>query len=375
MMRAAAMLALLSCLLACGLVAGCAAPGDPTARHPVVPIAITDLGAQQYGSSFSLTFTLPEQSMDHEALAEHPTIEIYRAELPPGGIPVKLTAWRLAYTIPSEQVDHYLKDPKGKRIEFRDPLTADDFTRVAGSSVAYKIRGRAVKARASGDSNIVTARIYPPPETPRDVHVDVTESALIVTWAEAATPPGAVSRAYRVYRGTIEADNENPPQDLSQAKLKAPMELVGPSTSAEFRDLHFEFGTHYLYTVRTVAQFGSDFVESADSAPAIITPRDIFPPAAPTGLEIALVPATPQTPAYVELSWAINQEADLAGYSVYRSDGEDTPGERISTETLLSPTFRDIPIQPGRRYYYRVSAVDRAGNESPKSAAVAVDVP
>jgi hypothetical protein len=157
--------------------------------------------------------------------------------------------------------------------------------------------------------------------------------------------------------------------------LKTPLELEGPSPSAEFRDSHFEFGTPYLYTVRSVAQFGADFVESADSAPVIVTPRDVFPPAAPLNLEIATVPATPQAPAYVELSWAISPEGDLAGYSVYRSDGEDEPGERVSAEILPSPTFRDISVQPGRRYYYRVTALDRAGNESPKSSAVTADVP
>ncbi len=97
--------------------------------------------------------------MDREALPEKPGIEIYRAELPPGGIPVKQTVWRLVYTIPSEQVDHYLK---GAHIEFRDPLKADDLARPADSSLAYKVRTRAVKARSSGDSNIIVARIYPP---------------------------------------------------------------------------------------------------------------------------------------------------------------------------------------------------------------------
>jgi fibronectin type 3 domain-containing protein len=105
------------------------------------------------------------------------------------------------------------------------------------------------------------------------------------------------------------------------------------------------------------------------------TPRDVFPPAAATGLEISIIPATNQTPAYVELSWAINSEADLAGYSVYRSEAEDAPGERINTEILPSPTFRDISVVSGKRYYYRVSALDRAGNESPKSSAVQADVP
>ena len=372
MIRAAAPFALASCLLACALVAGCAAPGEPTARHPVVPVAVTDLGALQYGGAFALTFTMPARSMDREALTEHPTIEIYRTALPPGSAPDKKTAWRLAYTIPSEQVDAYLK---AGHIEFHDPLTADDFARAAGSSVAYKVRTRVAKTRASADSNVVMARIYPPPEAPREIRVGVTESAVVVNWAEAPLPPGASSRGYRVYRAVIESGQENLSLNLSQAKLKTQLELAGASPATEFRDSHFEFGTPYLYTVRSVAQFGTDFVESADSAPAIVTPLDVFPPATPTSIEITIVPATQQAPAYVELSWAISPEGDLAGYSVYRSDAEDALGDRVSTEILPSPTFRDISVLPGRRYYYRVSALDRAGNESPKSSAVLADVP
>jgi hypothetical protein len=372
MIRPVAPLALAYCLLVCALAAGCAAPGDPTARHPIVPFAVTDLAARQYGNAFALTFTLPARSMEREPLAEHPAIEIYRAALPPGASPDKTTAWRLAYTIPSEQADSYLK---AGRVEFHDPLTAGDFARPPGSSVAYKIRTRSAKARASEDSNIVTTRIYPPPDAPRDVRVEVTESALALNWAETAVPPGASSRTYRVYRGEIDAGQENLPQDLSQAKLKTPLELAGTSPSTNFQDSHFEFGKPYLYTVRSVGQFGADAVESADSAPAIVTPQDVFPPAMPTGLEITVVPATQQASAYVELSWAIGAERDLAGYSVYRSDAEDAPGERVSTEILPSPTFRDISVLPGKRYYYRVSALDRAGNESPKSSAVIADVP
>src|SRR3984957_9825226 len=283
MIRAAALLVPASCLLACALAAGCAAPGEPTARHPVVPVAVSALSASQYGNAFALTFTLPTRSMDREALPDHPTIEIYRASLTPGAIPERKTAWRLAYTIPSEQGDVYLK---GARIEFRDPLTEEDFTRPAGSSIAYKVRTRAVKTRASADSNVVVARIYPPPEASHDVQAEVTESALIVKWAESAVPPGASSRAYRVYRGVIEVGQENLPRDISQVKLKSQLELEASSPSTEVRDLHFEFGTPYVYTVRTVAQFGADSVESPDSAPAVVTPRDTFPPAAPTNLEI-----------------------------------------------------------------------------------------
>jgi hypothetical protein len=373
MIRAAARLAFKSCVLASVLaIVGCAAPGEPTPRHPIVPVAVSDLSARQSGNSFALAFTLPTRSTDREALVEHPAIEIYRAELPPGGIPVKQTAWRLAYTIPPEQVDQYLKE---EHFEFRDPLTAEDFSRVPGTSAAYKVRTRATRARASADSNIVTARIYPAPDSPREVHVEVTEPTLIVHWAAVNPPAGTSSVTYRVYRGVAEPGETSISQDLSKTKLKSPLELEGSSSGTEFRDVHFEFGTPYVYSVRSVAQYGADSVESADSVPTLVTPRDIFPPATPTGLEIAVIPASPQVPAYVELSWAISTEEDLAGYFVYRSDREGAPGERVNAEILPSPAFRDISVQPGKRYYYRVSALDRAGNESPMSSAVVADVP
>src|SRR4029077_1034630 len=289
MIRPAAFLDLTFSLLGCALSAGCAAPGDPIARPPVVPSTGTDLAAQQSGNALALTFTLPTRSLDREALPERPAIEIYRTELPPGRTPVKQTAWRLAYTIPSEQVDRYLS---GEHVEFRDPLTVEDFARETGSLVAYKVRTRAVKARASADSNAVTVRIYPPPEAPRDLKVDATESALVVTWSQATLPAGASSGGYRVYRGVLESSEENPPQEAGQVKFKTPLELVGTSPSTDFRDPRFEFGTRYLYTVRSVAQFGADLVESADSPPAEVMPRDVFPPAAPAGVELTVVAAT-----------------------------------------------------------------------------------
>jgi hypothetical protein len=373
MSRAAARVAYVSGVLVCALMAGCAAPGEPTARHPVVPVAITDLAARQSGNVVVLTFSLPHQSTDRESLAEPPTIEIYRAPLSPGASPNRKTPWRLVYTIPPERVDSYLN---GDRVEFRDPLTPDDLGQAAGSSLAYMIRTRTVKSRASGDSNILTARVYPPPGTPRDVHVSVTESAILLSWSESLEAGAAARTAgYHVYRAEVEHGVDSAPQQVSQAKLKSPLELQGSLTSREFSDTHFEFGHTYLYIVRAFAQYGADTIESADSSPVVVTARDTFPPATPAGLEAAIIPATPETPARVELSWAISSEGDLAGYHVYRSDREDSPGERINRETLPIPTFRDISVVPGRRYFYRVSAVDRAGNESPPSSTAQIEVP
>jgi fibronectin type 3 domain-containing protein len=76
----------------------------------------------------------------------------------------------------------------------------------------------------------------------------------------------------------------------------------------------------------------------------------------------------------VELSWSINTETDLAGYRVYRSEQQDTAGELVTTDLLLSPVYRDTSVQPGHTYWYSVTAVDRYGNESAHSAPVAVEV-
>jgi hypothetical protein len=373
MKRAAALLVHVLFVLACALIIGCAAPGDPSPRHPVIPVAITDLGARQSGSSVVLTFSLPRQSTDRESLAEAPTIEIYRSTLSPGTAPDKKTPWRLVYSIPPERVDSYVN---GDRVEFRDPLTPDDFMQAAGSTLAYMVRTRAVKSRASGDSNIFTSRIYPPPETPRDLHVSVIESAIALSWSEPLAAGAAPKAAgYRLYRAEVEPEEVPPPQDVSQAKLKSPLTLQGSPTSGEFSDTHFEFGHSYLYTVRAITQYGMDTIESADSAPAIVTARDTFPPATPVGLEATIIPGTLEAPAHVELSWAISSEGDLAGYNVYRSDRDDTPGDRMNSEMLPSPTFRDTSVVSGRRYFYRVSAVDNAGNESPLGPTVQIEVP
>ncbi len=354
-------------ILVCVLLAGCAAPGEPTAPHPVIPVAVADLSVRQSGNSNVLTFTVPRQSTNHEALAELPALEIYRVPLAAGATPDKKTPWRLAYAIPSEQADSYLK---GDTIEFRDPFSADDLSRGPGALVAYKVRARASQRVASADSNFVTARIFAAPAAPRDVRATVTETAIQISW----TPPdGAPPASYRVYRAEVEPAATGSAPDIS--KLESPAELIGPAVGAEFNDSHFDFGQTYLYTVRAISQVGADAIESEDSAFVVVDARDTFPPAPPTGLVAILMPVTNQAGAGVELSWAISPEADVAGYHVYRSEQSDTPGERVNREILPSPAFRDISMVAGKTYYYRVSAIDRAGNESAPSAVIQIDIP
>ncbi len=359
----------------CALL-GCAAPGEPTPPRPPVPEAIADLAARQAGDGVVLTFTLPRKTVEGQPLAELPAIEIYRGFLPAGAGPNKLST-QLVYTIPSAVVDTYLFEG---HVRFFDPLKPEELAGLAGEQAVYMVRTRASKRRASADSNVAAARVYPVPERISDLRAEVTETAIELSWSPpqrtSAGAPLESLAGYRVYRAEVEPGTEAAAaQDPSKAKLKTPLELLAPTPTPAFRDTQFEFGHTYLYTVRSVAQYESDSAESADSQPVVVTPRDIFPPAAPKGLEVIFVPASAGAAAHLELSWDISPETDLAGYHVYRSEQPDTPGERLTRELLLAPVFRDMSVVPGGRYTYRVSAVDRAGNESPLSAPVSAEVP
>jgi fibronectin type 3 domain-containing protein len=67
------------------------------------------------------------------------------------------------------------------------------------------------------------------------------------------------------------------------------------------------------------------------------------------------------------LTWNENKERDLAGYHVYRSTKSGRDYERLTDMVLSRTTFSDETAKPGAVYYYRITAVDRSGNESTES--------
>ncbi|WP_157968604.1 PA14 domain-containing protein [Streptomyces geranii] len=74
------------------------------------------------------------------------------------------------------------------------------------------------------------------------------------------------------------------------------------------------------------------------------------------------------------VGWARNAEADLAGYRVYRSTSTpvkiDT-AHRVSGSALLTgASFDSTGLRNGTKYWFAVTAVDRAGNQSRASADV-----
>ena len=322
-----------------------------------------------------LTFTLPSKTVSGEGLSKPPAIEILRGVVKPDGSP-DAKSFRAVETIPGALVGDYRVADK---TQITNRIAPDELRSYPGKAVAYRVRTRASRKRASADSNAVIVRIRPVPERITAVHADVTESAIELSWSvptrtSTGEPFPAISE-YRVYRGEIDpASADSAAKDPSQAKWKSPLALLAPTPTNSYRDMAFDFGKTYLYTIRTVIPADGATVESEDSVPAVVSPRDVYPPAVPQGLVAAVVRSEPNGAPEVDLSWSINAETDLAGYRVYRSEQQGTPGQVVTPDLLPSPAYRDTSVEPGHFYWYSVTAVDRSGNESAPSAPVAVEV-
>ena len=72
------------------------------------------------------------------------------------------------------------------------------------------------------------------------------------------------------------------------------------------------------------------------------------------------------------LYWEIGKEKDLKEYIVYRSDVKDGTYEQINS--LRTNAMNDTSAEQGKTYYYKISVMDIAGNESAMTAPVKVIV-
>lgn len=355
--------------------AGCGAPGEPVPPSPPVPVAIKDLAAEQAGDGVQLSFTLPSNSISGEKLPAPPAVEILRGSVKPDGS-ADAKSFRVVYTIPGALVENYRADG---HVRFTDPIAPEETKSHPGGAVAYIVRTRASQKRASADSNVVSLRVLPVPARIASVEARVTESAVELTWpapsVTAAGEPVSTISGYRIYRSEFHPSAPGSfPQDLRPGQPESPAALLASSETNSYRDSSFVFDHTYAYTVRSVIQVEGNELESSDSQVVTVTPRDIFPPAAPQGLVAALLPGSAPGTVLVDLSWSINLETDLAGYRAYRSEQEGTRGQLVTPDILPTPAVRDTSVEPGHRYWYTVTAVDRAGNESAPSTPVVVEV-
>jgi len=342
---------------------------------PTVPAAIKDLTPSQAGDGVQLSFTLPTHSISREKLPSPPAVEILRGAVRSDGS-ADAKSFRNVYTIPGALVEGYRADG---HVRFTDPIAPEETKSHPGGMVAYVVRTRASKKRASADSNVRHAAGVSRSGSDhfRRGSRDRVRGRIDLAGAGRYCRRGACTNHQRLSNLPL---GNSPFRSLfvsagsSAGQAESHAALLASSETNSYRDTSAVFDHTYAYMVRSVMQVEGVELESSDSQPVTVAPHDTFPPAAPQSLVAALLPGSAPGTVLVDLSWSINLETDLAGYRVYRSEQEGTRGQLLTPELLPTPADRDTSVQPGHRYWYTVTAVDRAGNESAPGAAVVVDV-
>jgi hypothetical protein len=358
----------LAAALAAGLaLAGCGMPGAPQPPSLNLPEPAVDLAASRAGNQVALTWTMPKKNTDKLLLKGNITVSVCRKE----GAGACETAGAELSLAP------------GAEGAFTDALPAQ-LAAGAPRPLSYFVELKNRNGRSAGLSNaaVVLAGVAPTPVT--GLSAEVRKQGVALRWTSAdESSPAAV----RLHRKLLTPPAAKPhegllvpqPEPVEQNLLVDRCAPDGRKGGCRALDTNIRFGQSYEYRAQRVARVTLEGraleLASEFSAPVRVEALDIFPPETPTGLAAVATTGENGAAPAIDLSWQPVRDADLAGYAVYRREGEAT-WQRISpSDPLTPPAFHDTQVQPGHTYRYAVSAVDQGGHESARSAEAVENVP
>jgi hypothetical protein len=228
----------------------------------------------------------------------------------------------------------------------------------------YVVRGMTRGGRPGSPSTRLAVPLVPPPPPAAALAASFTETAVAVTWLPPVLESGSapMKMAYNIYLAP-------PSNESTQAEAAKPADAPTPLNEkpldlTSFEHAGVEPGVEQCFVVRTVETVAGAIVESDPSHRACVTPRDIYPPAAPKGLSAVAGPGA------INLIWDANTEGDVAGYLILRAEAPGDTLQPLNSAPARDTRYRDTTVTAGARYIYAIVAVDRAGNRSAASARV-----
>ena len=346
-------------------VAGCGKRRPPLPPVERVQQRTELLSGAQRGNQVTLSWPAPLRNAPDQSVQSIRRIDVYRlAEKPTAPLPLTEEEFAARSTLIGSVTYDEIKTA-GENLTYTDTLE------LAGqpTRLRYAVRYVNASGQRAAFSNFLliepSARIAQPP-TLTSTGKELSESAITITWTpptaniDGSTPVNLLG--YNVYR-VDEGQSESGETPLNSALI----------SGTQFADQNFKFGENYRYFVRSVS-LGTEGaqVESLNSNSLSIAPRDTYAPSAPTAITIAAAPGR------LSIFFPANPEGDVAGYTIYRSTDPDLSKDRwtkLTTTLLERTTFQDENVESGKRYYYYLTATDRAGNVSPPSEVVSEVVP
>jgi hypothetical protein len=333
------------------MAAGCAAPAAPQPPSLKLPTPVTDLTAKRHGDEVHLHWTMPRRTTDRVLLKGAQQARICR----------------VIENDPCEVASHQTFPPDAQA-DFVDHLPPAD-----GSGqprpMTYTVELLNQKGNTAGPSNPALTAAGAAPRQVEGLSATAVPEGVLLRWTP-APEPGSGTTIIRIHRTLVQTLGAPKPSQAEgvPAPPEQTLEVTGPDKGQAI-DRDAALDHTYRYSAERVEPLtleGKSFeVLSAPGETITVNARDVFPPAAPRDLQAV---ADPEGHA-IDLSWAPNTARDLAGYIVYRRDtASNAPAVRVSPPNEVAPSFRDPNALAGHRYAYSVSAVDRDGNESPRSA-------
>ncbi|OGW37505.1 MAG: hypothetical protein A2010_07090 [Nitrospirae bacterium GWD2_57_9] len=321
--------------------ASCGRKTDPLTPASPRPEAVKDVQAVARDRVAFLSWPIPTRNIEGKDLSAADILgfRVYRAEL-------ERDRKKARYKQIAE-ID--LSNPAPAEVRDGRVFWSD---RTLHLGQAYSYRIRAVSARDGLSQPSDEARVTPllSLAAPKRIAAEGGDSQITLIWDQVTTrSDGSVYTGfvgYNVYRGT--APNREGSTPLNPEPLRTTV----------YKDTSVVNNMKYYYIVRAVDSPARPWNESLDSPEASGMSRDLTPPERPAGLTV--VPGVNR----IFMTWNENKERDLAGYHVYRSRKSGRDHERLTEKPVNRTTYSDDKVKAGISYFYVVTAVDLAGNES-----------
>lgn len=391
------------CLWLALSVAACGKKAPPLAPLNMAPEAPQTITARRLGDTVYLQMTVPAKSALGKGPVSVDHLEVYAVTLAPGAIvppnrdllkpehviakieiqppadpdapppatpdtrPGPGTVITFVETLTAAALTPQVitlppKPPKPEKHPKTPPVTPPPSTVPAASAVPpppagplvltrmYAVRGVSSHRHAGTPSVRLEVPLLAAPGPARSGKTAWDETSVTVTWEPPASAsdeaPGVQYNVYPVPAAGA------PPVGVP---VRAPVPLnTKPLDEQIFVHAGAVAGKEQCFVVRSVATVGTATIESDPTDPICVTPRDTFPPAAPTNL--ATVPGN----GAINLIWNANTEPDLAGYLVLRGDAPGDTLQPLTPQPIRETTYRDTTVKSGVAYVYVVVAVDKA---------------
>ncbi|MFH1058198.1 MAG: fibronectin type III domain-containing protein [Pseudomonadota bacterium] len=325
---------------------GCGIKSPPLAATSVAPQPSGEFKARTVAAGVEVTFAVPGSDQPGQQVVG---ANLYYGYLPVTGdpdcppCPPRLREYRPL------DLTQQLKPGEGGTFTYLDRDAPMDMMAV------YQVQfvdARSRKGQLSGYARAVRALA---PAPPMGLRVKQGDAQVALAWPPvtrlANGQPAGGQVGYIVYRQGPDGEHALNERPLSQPGLT---------------DKSGTPGQQYQYRVAAVREVNGYAIEGQPGAWVGASPLDQTGPSAPGGL----VGASFADGIY--LRFTPSPERDTKGYFVERAAAKTGPYVRLHAQPLVDNTYVDKDVKMGAVYWYRVVAMDEAGNPSPPSPPVSV---